>query len=219
GCRAAPLRHARGMPALQARASGAGGRRCSTGCNRLQILRTAEPAGDGNCAGYASCTRRAEAGGSAGRERIFGRVDRQPAAMSSVGRRLLTTNSLITLQLLVGLANNIAIAAVFGLTRRVDAFYAALVLPSLFAGLFLDYLGRNFLPILAKAHKESDRLASELTSSVVTIVAVGSVGVVLVLVAASRPVFGVLLPGFAPEDVALVVHYFWIMAPAIALMA
>ena len=92
-------------------------------------------------------------------------------AVRSSARSLLTANGLVAVTLIVGFASNIAIAALFGLTRRVDAFFAAVVLPNLFQALFVDYLGKNFLPTLARAKKESEGLASEVTSSVVTIVA------------------------------------------------
>lgn len=140
-------------------------------------------------------------------------------AVTSSARSLVTMNGLVTLTLIVGFASNIAIAALFGLTRRVDAFFAAVVLPSLFQALFVDYLGKNFLPTLARARKESDSLASELTSSIVTIVALVTGAVALGLAVASGPLFDLMLPGFTAEDNALVQRYFLIMAPAMVLMA
>jgi peptidoglycan biosynthesis protein MviN/MurJ (putative lipid II flippase) len=93
------------------------------------------------------------------------------------------------------------------------------VLPSLFQALFVDYLGKNFLPTLARARKESESLASELTSSIVTIVGLITAAVALVLALASGPLFALMLPGFSAEDNELVQRYFWIMAPAMVLMA
>jgi putative peptidoglycan lipid II flippase len=139
--------------------------------------------------------------------------------MPSSSRSLLTTNALVAAMLAVGIVNNIAIATFFGLTRRVDAYYAALTLPNLFMILFLDYLGKNFLPVLAKARQRSPELAAELTSSIVTIVGLLALGVALLLALVSRPVFSLLLPGFSPDDIVIVCRYFWIMAPAIVLMA
>jgi putative peptidoglycan lipid II flippase len=132
---------------------------------------------------------------------------------------LVTANTLVIITLVISFAGNIAIAALFGLTRRVDAFFAAAVLPSLFQALFVDYLGKNFLPTLARARKEGGTLASELTSCIVTIVALTTGAVALTLAVASRPLFELLLPGFSAEDNELVRRYFWIMAPAMVLMA
>lgn len=141
------------------------------------------------------------------------------AEPTSTSRNLLATNGLVGLALVVGIANNVAIAAIFGLTRRVDAFYAAQILPNLFMALSTDYLGRNFLPAFAQARRQSAALASELTSSIVTIVSLSAILVALGLAFFSEPLFGLLLPGFVPADVVLVSRYFWIMAPAIVVMA
>jgi len=139
--------------------------------------------------------------------------------MRSSSRALLSSNALTTAMLVVGLVNNVAIAAIFGLTRRVDAFYAALMLPNLFMVLCLDYLGKNFMPAFARAKKEGDRFASELTSSIVTIMSIAAAGIAVLLALSSPYLFGLLLPGFSSEDVELVTRYFWIMAPSFVLMA
>src|SRR5690606_27109574 len=107
----------------------------------------------------------------------------------------------------------------FGLHRGVDAFFAASLLPTMFVTLCIDYLGRNFLPVYARAKKLGDAHASELTSSIVTIVFLAALAAGLVLALASRPIFTLLLPGFDAAEIELVSRYFWIMAPALALMA
>lgn len=135
------------------------------------------------------------------------------------GRGLLTVNALVLGALAIGFLNNVIIAAIFGLTRRVDAFFAASMLPSLFMALCVDYLGKNFLPVLASAKHESAESASTLTSSVVTIMGLFATGVAVLLVAFSGPLFKLLLPGFENEEAVLVSRYFAIMAPAIVFMA
>jgi putative peptidoglycan lipid II flippase len=119
----------------------------------------------------------------------------------------------------VGLLNNVLIAVVFGLTVRVDAFFAAMMLPSLFMILCVDYLGKNFLPVFAVAKRDGDLSASQMTSTVVTIVALLAAVVTALMVAFSEPLFAVLLPGFDDSEAALVARYFSIMAPSIVLMA
>jgi putative peptidoglycan lipid II flippase len=132
---------------------------------------------------------------------------------------MLTVNALVVLGLVVGFVSSLGIAALFGLTRRVDAFYGALMLPNLFMALCVDYLGKNFLPAFARARKQSFDLASELASSMVTIVGLLSAAVALLLVLLSPMIFRALLPGFKASDIAIVVHDFAIMSPSIALMA
>jgi putative peptidoglycan lipid II flippase len=138
--------------------------------------------------------------------------------MSSNPRSFVTTNAIVVFTLLIGFANNVAIAALFGLTRRVDAYYAAQVLPNLFMVLCIDYLGKNFLPMFAKARKEGPKEASELASSVVTMASLLSLCVALILSAASPLLFRLMLPGFDAAGLVFVQHDFWIMAPSIVLM-
>jgi putative peptidoglycan lipid II flippase len=139
--------------------------------------------------------------------------------MARSWRNVVTVNVLVLAALCVGVLNNVLIAALFGLTRRVDAYFAALMLPNLVMWLCIDYLGKNFLPMLALAKKESDDSASRLTSTIVTIVTLFSIGITALLMLFSEPLFSLLLPGFSGEDAVVVNHYFWIMAPAIVLMA
>lgn len=139
--------------------------------------------------------------------------------MSQAWRSLVPVNALVLTALVVGLLNNVFVAATFGLTRNVDAFYAAATLPSLFMFLCVDYLGKNFLPVLALARKEGDASASQMVSTVVTIMALIGGVTALVLVATSKILFTVMLPGFDDAETALVTRYFWIMAPAVTLMA
>lgn len=132
---------------------------------------------------------------------------------------MLQVNTLLVASVAVGFLNNVAIAWLFGLTRRVDAYYAAMLVPNLFMVLFIDYLGKNFLPVFARARKQSFETASELTSTMVTVCALVTAAVVAVLMIASRPIFTVLLPGFAAAEIELVSHFLWIMAPASILSA
>ncbi|HEY8521120.1 MAG TPA: lipid II flippase MurJ [Gammaproteobacteria bacterium] len=146
-------------------------------------------------------------------------VDDETRRAVTSSRSLLSVNALVLGTIGIGLLNSIAITALFGLTRRLDAYYAAAQLPNLFMVLCIDYLGRNFLPVFTRARKVSYETASEVASSVVTIVALLSAAVALVLALASEPLFSLLLPGFEPADVELVCRYFWIMAPALVLTA
>lgn len=132
---------------------------------------------------------------------------------------IVNVNALVVAALGLGLISNILIAALFGLSHRVDAFFAAAVLPYLFMALCIDYLGKNFLPVLASAKAVGEACASGVTSSIVTMVALLAVAVTAVLVTFSTPLFAALLPGFDAETLELVGRYFVIMAPGIVLMA
>lgn len=133
-------------------------------------------------------------------------------------RSLVTVNVLVLGTLVIGLLNNVVIAAVFGLTRQLDAFYAAFMVPNLVMALCIDYLGKNFLPVLALAKQEGDESAARMTSSVVTIMGLFAIVLTTLLAVFAVPVFGTLLPGFDDAETRLVSRYFLIMAPAIVLM-
>lgn len=139
--------------------------------------------------------------------------------MVSAARGVVNVNALVFAAIGIGLLNNVLIAAIFGLTRRVDAFFAAMMLPSLFMILCVDYLGKNFLPVFASAKQEGDESASQMTSTIVTLVAALAVAVAAILFFTAETLFSVLLPGFSSEEVALVADYFRIMAPAIVFMS
>jgi putative peptidoglycan lipid II flippase len=139
--------------------------------------------------------------------------------VSSRGRSVLSVNGLVVAALAIGFASNILIAALFGLTRRVDAYFAAAMLPNLFMVLCIDYLGKNFLPVFAAAKRESDASASALASSILTIVGLFAAALATILALCSEPLFSVLLPGFDDAETALVSRYFLILAPCMVFMA
>jgi putative peptidoglycan lipid II flippase len=134
-------------------------------------------------------------------------------------RAIVNVNALVFAGLALGLASNALIASLFGLTHRVDAFFAATVLPNLFMYLCVDYLGKNFLPVFASAKAIGPACVDSVTSSIVTIVAVLAVIVTATLLVFSEPLFAALLPGFDAEALEVVGRYFAIMAPSIVLMA
>ncbi|HUQ51350.1 MAG TPA: lipid II flippase MurJ [Gammaproteobacteria bacterium] len=138
---------------------------------------------------------------------------------ASSSRSMLEVNGLLVASVGVGFLNNAAIAWLFGLTREVDAYYAAMFLPGMFMVLFIEYLGKNFLPVFAQARKHSVETASELTSTMVTVCALITAAVIGVLIVASKPIFTVVLPGFTPAEIDLVTRYLWIMAPTSVLSA
>jgi putative peptidoglycan lipid II flippase len=85
--------------------------------------------------------------------------------------------------------------------------------------LFVEYLGKNFLPVYARARKHSLETAAELTSAMVTVTALVTAVAAAIIVLASKPLFSVLLPGFDAAEIELVSRYLWIMAPPSVLTA
>ena len=114
-------------------------------------------------------------------------------------RGVVNVNALVIAALGLGVVSNMLIAALFGLSHRVDAYFAALVLPTLFMALCIDYLGKNFLPVLASAKAVGEACASSVTSSIVTIVALLAAALTGLLLLFSPLLFAALLPGFDAE--------------------
>jgi putative peptidoglycan lipid II flippase len=137
----------------------------------------------------------------------------------SSARSLLTVNVIVLATILIGMANNILIANFFGLTRLLDSYYAALMIPEMCASLFLDFLGRNFLPAYAAVRQSDPERAARLASAVITIVALCAAALVAVLTLLARPAFTALLPGFTAAELDHVVTIFYIVSPALVLMA
>lgn len=137
--------------------------------------------------------------------------------MSAI-RQLFSVNFIIGVTLVIGLINNVAITAFFGLSRGVDAFFASVMLVKLFMVLVIDYLGKNFLPVYAARKDESEEGASRLASLVVTQIALAAALATGLLVIFAEQVFTLLLPGFEPDEIVTVAGMFAIMAPSIVLM-
>jgi len=137
----------------------------------------------------------------------------------STAKSIINVNLIVFVALLIGVANNIAIAGFFGLTRLVDAYYAAYVLPALIMGMFVDFLGKNFLPAFSVLKKERGEQADKLTSSLVNIVFFIAAVMALLLSVYAKDIFSLILPGFSDTELSDTANMFWIMAPAIMLMA
>ena len=137
--------------------------------------------------------------------------------MSNV-RKLFSVNAIIFVSLFIGFLNNIAIGGFFGLSRAIDAYFAAGILGSMFMYLIVDYLGKNFLPIYAASYHKSPEGAGRVASSVVTLLALVASATAVVLVIFADSIFGFLLPGFTDEDVHVTARMFAIQAPSIVLM-
>jgi putative peptidoglycan lipid II flippase len=137
----------------------------------------------------------------------------------SSARRLLLVNGVVLATILVGMTNNVLITKFFGITRLLDSYYAALVIPDLCASLFLDFLGRNFLPAYAEVKAKDPDGAARLASAVVTIVGLTSIVVILILVVLAKPLLHVMLAGFTAAEIDQTAVFFYIVAPTLALMA
>jgi putative peptidoglycan lipid II flippase len=137
----------------------------------------------------------------------------------SSARKLLIVNAIVLGTILIGMTNNILVTKFFGLTRLLDSYYAALLLPELCLSLFLDFLGRNFLPAYAEVRAKDSAGAARLASAVVTVVGLTAIGLILILVVLAKPLLRLMLAGFTAAEIDQTVVFFYILAPTMALMA
>ena len=137
--------------------------------------------------------------------------------MSALGT-LLKINIISSFTLIIGFLNSLVIVAIFGLTGQLDAYFAALVVPQIFMGMIVDFLGKNFLPIYSQARKVSYEYASSVTTTVVTVMVFVTIIVLSLFLFFSNDLFAKILPGFGAERLELVVAMFEIMAPSVVFM-
>jgi putative peptidoglycan lipid II flippase len=137
----------------------------------------------------------------------------------SSARNLLIVNVIVLATILIGMANNILVTKFFGLTRLLDSYYAALVIPEMCMNLFLDFLGRNFLPAYAEVRTKDAAAAARLASAVVTIVGLTAIGLILIMIFLAKPLLSLMLAGFTAAEIDQTVVFFYILAPTLALMA
>ena len=74
----------------------------------------------------------------------------------STKKILIIVNAITSLSLIVGLLNNSVIAFLFGLSSLLDSYFTAIVIPMMFMYLFVDFVGKNFLPVYSEEKKKGD---------------------------------------------------------------
>ncbi len=117
-----------------------------------------------------------------------------------------------------GALTQVAIAARFGASSELDAFYAALVVPNTLVTILLGSLSSVFLPIFVEQRtKSGERKAWHLTETLV-----GSFGFFLLVVSAltfagAEPLLQLITPGLAPVTRALAARVLRILLPMLLL--
>ena len=112
----------------------------------------------------------------------------------STAKKLLSINIVTSLSLVVGLISNSFVAFFFGLSPLLDAYFTAQVLPAMIMGMFLDFIGKNFLPIFSECKKNGADDASQLASNVINVVLLLSIVIVGILITTSEALFSFIVP-------------------------
>ncbi|MEM8943669.1 MAG: lipid II flippase MurJ [Planctomycetota bacterium] len=144
--------------------------------------------------------------------------------MSAENKLPLKSISLITaiklLAACVGLLQTIALASLFGATRTIEVFFAALTFQQLLAALTSSgQIGDLFTPIyhdikVSHGSREAWAAFSAMTNVMLLFASIVAVGAALL----ARPISAALVPGFATEDLELTQKVFLSVAPLIVVM-
>ncbi len=135
----------------------------------------------------------------------------------STTKTLITVNVITSAGLLIGLVNNSIIAYLFGLSADLDSYFVALIIPMMFMSLFIDFVGKNFLPVYSEEIGRDYQSASIFASTVINSVIISSVLMTALLILVSSTLFSIIVPGFSADQINVSVNMFLIICPAIIL--
>ncbi|MCH9699084.1 MAG: hypothetical protein K0U68_13365 [Gammaproteobacteria bacterium] len=137
----------------------------------------------------------------------------------STKKNLIAINAITSINLLIGLVNNSVIAYLFGLTAKLDTYYVALIIPMLFMSLFVDFVGKNFLPVYSQEIKDNQfDKASVFASTIINSITVFSVVIILVLLVCSPALFKLISPGLNADTIDSTDSMFQILSVAMVFM-
>lgn len=123
-------------------------------------------------------------------------------------------NILFGFSLTFGLFSNIYIASTFGISDLVDAYFAAILFPSMIVSLFIDFVGKNFLPIVEKL-KEEDKDISVFTYSSIFFTFIFLLPFFSAIIIFGKQIYSLILIGYNQEKIHLIYDIFLIMSPSI----
>lgn len=116
---------------------------------------------------------------------------------------------------ILGLVREMLTAALFGATRKLDAFYVAYTLANLSRQLLAEgALSASFVPVFSRVLENKDKeTAQNLARQALTVLLLAGVFVVTVGIILAPVLVGIMAPGFAAEERVLAVSLTRIMFP------
>ncbi|MBC8873984.1 MAG: polysaccharide biosynthesis C-terminal domain-containing protein [Planctomycetes bacterium] len=104
-------------------------------------------------------------------------------------------------QLIVQFGFQVVLAKHFGASADMDAFVAAIALPTVLSSIFVGSLGYAFVPVLTERLSADDPVKARATAnSVLTVLVAGTVSLSTAVSLLARPLTGILYPGFSVEQ-------------------
>jgi putative peptidoglycan lipid II flippase len=130
----------------------------------------------------------------------------------------LTVALLATLVKLVTIAQELVVAYRFGISDMLDAFWIALLVPSLFTYVLGGSLNVALIPSFIQVRERDGTAAAQNLLAEVTGWSIGLLGIVTFIIIAAAPVYLPLIAsGFGPDKLALTRRLLYIIAPVMLL--
>jgi putative peptidoglycan lipid II flippase len=130
----------------------------------------------------------------------------------------ITVALLATLVKLVTVAQELVVAYRFGISDTLDAFWIALLIPSLFTYVLGGSLNVALIPSFIQVREREGTQAAQKLLSEVIAWSINLLGIITVLLITTAPLYlRLLASGFSPEKLALTTHLLYIVAPIVLL--
>ncbi len=120
---------------------------------------------------------------------------------------------------LIATAKEISVAAVYGRSDAMDAFFAAALIPGLLVNLISESMNQALVPTLVRVREQEGRERAQqlLSSSMLCMCLLLGVAILLMALLA-RFFFPLVVSNFAPAKLALAIHLFYGLLPTVLLM-
>lgn len=149
--------------------------------------------------------------------------DVSPALPVFGGRAVSVVSVFMVIVAVAGYLREATLAARFGLSTTMDAYFAAVFIPTMvYMTLIAGMLSPIFIPILLEDAKEDDNRGGKLseTFSVITnLILFLLAGIVCLGMITASKWLALLFPGFSPNTAALTLRLIYIISPAILFVA
>ena len=130
----------------------------------------------------------------------------------------ITVAALATLVKLAAVAQELVVAYRFGISDTLDAFWIALLVPSLFTYVVGGSLNVALIPSFIQVREREGARAAQKLLSEVTVWSIVLLGLITLLIIATAPFYlRLLASGFSPEKLALTLRLLYIVAPVVLL--
>ncbi|MDD5557714.1 MAG: murein biosynthesis integral membrane protein MurJ [bacterium] len=117
----------------------------------------------------------------------------------------------------LSLAKEILVAATFGITRAMDAYFAALTIPTLLNNVLISTFGAVFIPIFVKYRLRNRDEANHIASVVINCISLLLLALAALLALLAPAVVGIVFRGLPPETALIAVKVLRVLSVTVVL--